>query len=375
MNDLHEFICLKPWTHIELRKNLDLGLCCEDWLPEPIGSMQSAESISTQFNSERARKIRRSILDGSFAYCNKTACPHLQMGNLPRRRDILKKTILPWNRASAADKEARDILQHGRDTARQPRFYQLCYDETCNITCPSCRSNTISMNQGETYERNLAVQERFYRETLTEPLQQWAIISICGSGDPFASRLYRQLQERIDGTSQPHLRINFQTNGLLFTPRLWEQLKNIHRNVLDIIVSVDAAQASTYEAVRRGGNWDTLMQNLKFIATLRQRRAFRGLFRLDFVVQQRNYREMVDFIRIAEGLRVDTIQFHALMPYMEHSEVTIGREYHEHAVWLQEHPEYEQLLQVLDNPAFDSPLVNLGVLTPLRRTNRTWSST
>lgn len=367
---MKEFFCLKPWTHIELRKNKELGLCCQDWLPEPIGTMQSAESIRAQFNSERARNIRRSILDGSFTYCNKIACPYLRMGNLPRRRDILNKGIWPWQRSHTEDKEARSILLHGRDTARQPRFYQLCYDETCNITCPSCRSGIISMNHGDSFEENKAIQEKFYRETLSEPLREWGIVSICGAGDPFASRLYRQLLEQIDGRLQPHLRINFQTNGLLLTPRLWEQLKNIHGNVLDIIVSVDAAQAPTYETVRRGGNWDTLMENLQFIAALRRQRAFRGMLRLDYVVQKRNYREMVDFLGIAERLQVDTVQFHAVMPYMNNSEVTTDREFHEHAVWLPEHPEHEQLLQVLDNPVFDKPLVNLGVLMPLRRTVR-----
>ena len=59
---------------------------------------------------------------------------------------------------------------------------------------------------------------------------------------------------------------------------------------VDIVdVSIDAGTKDTYEnKTRLGGHWETLLKNLKFISTIKSI----NFFRISFVVQNDNYKEM-----------------------------------------------------------------------------------
>ena len=60
-------------------------------MDEDIGNIHDS-SISEILNSDTAKNIRASILDGSFSYCNKKTCPRLQnVDALPKREDITQE--------------------------------------------------------------------------------------------------------------------------------------------------------------------------------------------------------------------------------------------------------------------------------------------
>ena len=50
---------------------------------------------------------------------------------------------------------------------------------------------------------------------------------------------------------------------------MWDSMKSIHPYVKTCEISIDAATKDTYEnKTRIGGDWDELINNLKFISTL-----------------------------------------------------------------------------------------------------------
>jgi len=65
-------------------------------------------------------------------------------------------------------------------------------------------------------------------------------------------------------------------------------------------ISIDAASEDTYHQIRVGGVWKILQQNLHFIFTKIPNLEF---VRLTFVVQNNNYMEMVDFIKMADNFQ------------------------------------------------------------------------
>ena len=101
------------------------------------------------------------------------------------------------------------------------------------------------------------------------------ILSITGSGDPFASRVYRDLLHSLDGRDFPNLEIALQTNGVLLTPRNWERMKRVHGNISSIIISFDAASEATYNVTRRGGHWPTRITSYNVCYTKLLRLIFR----------------------------------------------------------------------------------------------------
>lgn len=361
------YFCPYPWSHIEIRNDLSVGLCpCGGWLPESIGNLGDDTSLDDIYNSEKAKLIRESVLDGSFAFCDPKRCHFLQLGLLPKKDDILSSRSMTWNHTEVSTPEIRDILKYNITMGFTPKFYQLSYDESCNISCPSCRSKVIRLDKGDDFQKKKDAQKKIHYQLSCKPIDKWAIVNVSGIGDPFASKLYLELLETIDGYRYPKLMINFQTNGLLFNPQNWDRLHNIQSNFNDIIVSCDAATTETYKVVRRGGNWSVLQKNLRFIAGLRKTRKIKGQFRLDYVVQKRNFREMRDFVQMANDLGVDAITFHAIQPFFLHSEISSLDTYADHAVWLPEHHDYHEYLKIMRDPIFEDEKIYFELMSPCR---------
>jgi MoaA/NifB/PqqE/SkfB family radical SAM enzyme len=126
-----------------------------------------------------------------------------------------------------------------------------------------------------------------------------------------------------------------------------------------VCVSVDAAEAEVYEDLRRPGKWSVITQNLEFLSQLR--RADRVPYvSLNFVVQQKNYRQIPAFIEMTRALGFDRALFLKL--------INIGSftadEFVENDVCDPRHPEHQEFLATLRHPAVRWPEVHLFTLQP-----------
>jgi hypothetical protein len=100
--------------------------------------------------------------------------------------------------------------------------------------------------------------------------------------------------EKYPNTKNLHLH----TNGVGWTKKIWNQLKNLHKIPrITTEISIDAATEDTYHQIRVGGIWKVLQKNLKFIFTEIPNLEF---VRLTFVVQNNNYFEMSRFVEMAD---------------------------------------------------------------------------
>jgi len=364
--------CHKPWEMMEIvhvdfndqvTPNIFAFVCCNCWVNTPIGDVTKT-SIGDTYNSRKAQKIRQSVLDGDFSYCDKQHCPHIQNDSLPTVDEILNNDTFLWDGIEMNEeqtKKYRDIIINKTVTSDGPEFLHLSYDESCNLSCPSCRCEKVSWTEGPLYEHKKKAQQKVIDYAFGEPHNKYIHLSITGSGDPFGSKLFRELLFNIDGSKFPNVYINLQTNGVMFTPKYWDKMKRIHSNIDAVLISVDAGTEETYNVVRRGGNWKQLMANLDFLSEKRKLGEIKYL-RLDMIVQKRNYKEMVDLVKIAQ--RIDSNVYFASVQLWEPAE--LSKDFDSHAVWKEDHPEHKNFLEILQNPIFDDPRVDLGNLTEYR---------
>jgi hypothetical protein len=176
-------ICTKPfeWLEILNDKNRSAYLCCSAWLNVSAGATQNLDGssnkkiIETVWKGRLAKAIRRSVLDGSFSYCNKTLCPHLTSINGPVKH------------VSESEWQGYVDLLKG-DVDFHPKTLNCAYDRSCNLACPTCRTEII-MSDGS--RRSADMQ---YITSLIEQFDgKIEEIYITGSGDPFGSRHYWDL--------------------------------------------------------------------------------------------------------------------------------------------------------------------------------------
>ncbi len=104
--NLNGKICTKPFEEFHVLEG-STHLCCASWLPESAGNLNFTDWEST-WNSQSAQAIRASVHDGSFRYCNKTACrshsgqqPASCKGRSPGRSERWKTIVAqkerPWS--------------------------------------------------------------------------------------------------------------------------------------------------------------------------------------------------------------------------------------------------------------------------------------
>ncbi len=309
--------CSKPFEHMEIGKDGDVFLCCPGWQPASIGNVLDTPALEI-WQGAPAKAIRESIRTDTFRWC--TACP------------VLASVTGAVHHVEAAPIPSTDRIA----------VLNLAYDRTCNLTCPSCRTAPITHNTGPAYDRLQEIQNRVL------PLFPYVdLLNITGSGDPFASRTYRDLLRSLDPAAYPNMRLRLHTNALLFTHAVWETLGSAREMLTTVLVSIDAATPETYSVNRRGGDWATLRRNLAFVSRLGR------TLRLCFVVQANNWREMPAFVTMARGYGA-VVQFQKLRSWITYS----PEEYTSRAVHLAEHPERGAFLQLL--PALAAGDVDLS---------------
>jgi hypothetical protein len=342
--------CPNPFRQVDLEPNGAAFACCSSWLQTPMGNLRS-KSLRDMWNGHAMQKIRESIYDGSFRYCRHDRCPDIKNGSLPSLEEAERNTSY-----GAAVRKRRTTVD------ALPAFINLVNDRSCNLSCPSCRTERINFNEGHEYEKAARLQARLLEPYLAERNDRDFVINITGSGDPFASRAYRELLYTLDGSQYPNMKIALQTNGVLLTPRIWARMEKIHANISTILISFDAATEETYKLTRRGGHWPTLLENCRRMGELRAEGKVKYL-RYDFVAQRDNFREMPAFVALARELGGDRAYFSRMLDWGTWPR----HEYLERCPWEAGHPLRGDFLQVLRDPVFEGPFVDLGNLSDYHR--------
>lgn len=341
LDDLTERFCPRPFdtlTTVDSAGKCMTFLCnCGGWLPYSAGNILDAKEVDSVWNSKTAQEIRRSIINGDFSYCSRNLCPSILRDELPKKREITDPTLRTY------------IDQKVTYVSEAPKNVQLSHDASCNLACPSCRIEIMTANAAQN-DRLSEARDRFILPLLTKVK---GITVITGWGDPFASRHYRSILERLNRKDYPYLSLLIVTNGLLLNPKQWEAIHAAHEMILNLSVSVDAASAETYEDVRRPGRWSQLLTNLEFLGEQRRVGNLKSLI-LNFVVQKKNFREMPNFVRLGIDLGVDLVRF---QKYWNFGAQTMDA-FTDANVSASSHPLNAEFRDILKDPLLGNPIVD-----------------
>ncbi len=282
MVDLKKYICTVPFEALEITENKNF-MCCASWLKKELPNNVPIKDL---WNSDEAIEIRKSVSDGSYRYCDKNQCPFLA-----RLINLNTSNLGPIYNIN----EINDDIVHSMNTnytmSKGPKILQFSFDRSCNYKCPSCRVDMIVANTSKIKKINLTIDE--IENAYSDSIQT---IYCSGTADPFASVSYRNYLRNFNPQKYPNLKsIHLHTNASLWNKEMWDSMPNIHKYVTTCEISIDAGTQYTYENVTRlGGDWNNLINNLNFIATIKTLRSVK----CSFVVQQSNYTEMENFLNL-----------------------------------------------------------------------------
>jgi len=318
-----------PWYRFDVKPNDQVAICC--WGPTgSIGYLKEQTPLEI-WNSEKAISLRKSILSGSFKGCIKNNCP--QLSSISLKKEIREQRF--W----------KNIIDNNIVELENPIKISHSNDSNCNLSCPSCRPEKILKNTKENSKR---VKKEL--EFLLKEFPKAQILNIAGNADPFASTGYRQFLLNFNPDKYPNLKFDIRTNGTMLTPRLWDRLSNIHNNINELRISIDAGYKETYDKLRKGSDWHQVGKNVEYIS----KNTDNFQFCFDYVVQTENFRELPKFIEHCKMFKIDGAN---LQPIQNFGHWTNDRLL-KAQVFNPEHENFLELVDIMQDPIFkDIPLM------------------
>jgi hypothetical protein len=324
---LRQFVCPMPFQRFDIGPDGQVMVCCGHWLPTHIGNFMT-QPLQDVLNSPTAKAIRQSVTDGSYKYCNHLECGTMAQDALPRRDELRD----PRTRNAVATQN------YELDGVDQIMF---AFDQTCNLSCPSCRTHVITEKISQTTEKARAVEQN-----LLPLLPSLRTLHINPAGELFGSKPSRRLLELIDDERCPDLKLEIISNGTLFSREEWNKFPGIHNKVRSVRISIDAACKETFEKLRRLGKYDVFLKNMHFLCELRISGTLPQL-KFSFTYQLDNFREMKAFVDFCDTMHADFAIFERLQNI-----VFTEEEFRRKAVHFPDHPLYCEFIEVIKGPVF-----------------------
>lgn len=328
--DKDAHVCDMPFYDVEIKHNGDVYLCCPAWNPVIIGNLLEND-MRTIWNGVRANAVRTSVTDGSYKYCNHKTCPAMIAGG--GDRIIQKEAFVDPQRSL-------------------PRNFAFSIDNTCNLTCPTCRTSKILSLDNETREKSLAILRSVFRSVFNEPHNDEVIMTFDGAGEIFFSGVYREIFETeevfLTPDKWPNFKVVLCTNGTMMTEKIQDKYRNMFNRSLGIRISIDAGNKDSYEKVRQGGDWELLWNNINYLYnnTLKSNSSISWAWNL--ILQDDNFESLPELVKLAH-------QYPENLPEIYITNVLNWgtwsiEEYNKKAVWLPTAPRHSLLKEILSLP-------------------------
>lgn len=275
----YSFRCARPFGYCDVIGD-ELYLCCPDFLPVSAGSMRS-EPFTACWGSCMAQILRLSILNGTYVFCNKQYCD-----------------LFDFDQECTGQPELN--LDDGYTCPEYPHTLMVGIDYTCNLRCPSCRTEVCAAAGEERKE-----MERKAEDLLEHVIPYVNRLWLAGSGEVFFSRVYKKILN--DERCKKRKNISILSNGTLFDEKRWEMLKESYDS-MEIAISMDGIKDATIENLRRGSDAQILKRNLERLGDLRKKGEIDKLF-LSCVLQDANIAELYELLEYCREIGVDKVQF------------------------------------------------------------------
>jgi MoaA/NifB/PqqE/SkfB family radical SAM enzyme len=261
-------------------------------MPITVGNLKT-QTLDSMLATELAASIRQSIINGTYQYCNEKFC------------GVIINDLL--NPIETLPPVVRTLINDSTQFC-MPTHISLQGDRTCNLSCPSCRLGIIKTPE-EQLQSQRDIGKLLYNNLFSRPNDQKIVVETSGTGEFFASELLISFVNSIDQQQFPQLKLHIGTNGLL-APTRWNRVNNLDQLAEKITVSIDAVTAGTYEKLRRGGQWNDLLDSMQFFKNKKQQIGAKLHTRM--IVQQQNYCEMVEFYHFCKAFDVDVVEYSRL---------------------------------------------------------------
>lgn len=168
----------------------------------------------------------------------------------------------------------------------------------CNLNCRIC--DTQSMEKKE------LLLEEFKK--ILDMFPFCVELKLTGNGESF---MVKDFFKMLEYAKSKNIKVSFYTNMTLVNELIARRL--IELNINEIFISIDSSQPDTFERIRKGARYNTVIENINLINKLKAE--YDSLYpELYFAVvaMKENIKDIPDLIRLACKLKIKGVVIHHL---------------------------------------------------------------
>lgn len=178
----------------------------------------------------------------------------------------------------------------------------------CNLRCVMCHFSDDAIFKRPTRQLTAAEFERLFDEIGSSVSH---VMLSCGD-EPLVSKHLPAIVEYL-AREHPEVEIEFCTNAILMRASTRDLI--IRTGVAKLLFSIDAVSKPLLESIRVGCRYEQVIGNIMALRDLRQRCGVRRpAFIFNFVMMTRNIHEAPAFVKMAQALGAEAIDFRHLVP-------------------------------------------------------------
>ena len=315
---VYKKICKYPFTHIEINHFGCVSFCCAQADKHiKIGNIFE-QPFDEIWNGKKAQEIRKAIINNNYEYCNIEMCSGIE--------DHINYTI-----------EQSSLI------ASYPKTINMTIDNSCDCRCIICRDK----NKKLTKKQQELLKKRI-DEIYIPILKNADIVLLDSDGEIFQSE-YSKIFLKKAAETYPKLKFELLTNGILCDEKNLTELGIIDR-IFGITVSLHAATKETYEKYVRGGDFNKVIENIKYLKNLEKQKVIEYIS-LTFCITPINFRELIDIVKFATKLKISI----CLTNFCNWgNDIELCKNFEKNDILNPNHPNHQELKSILQNSIFNS---------------------
>ena len=266
-NKESKIFCIAPWTHMRVRQNKTVGICCES--PKNIIGNLNKQSLKEVWNSNEMKIIRQQMLSNKPVHHCKI-CYNKEKNGIPSLRHNLNERY--WHKHKGIVSSTK---KDGTVEDLNLVYWDFTFSNLCNQRCRTCwhgASTQWYLDHMKLYGMNKdSMPPQYLRiwdnkddlfQDLNDLFNKVEHIYFSGGEPLIIDEHYHILLKLIElGRTDVHIYYNTNFNNLTYKNYdlfdLWSKFDKVK-----VDISVDGSK-DQYNFLRKGGDWNVLVKNIK----------------------------------------------------------------------------------------------------------------
>ena len=303
--------CRYPFERLNIEWDGNVTFCCPAFTHDYLLGNIFKDSVEDLLYGEKAVEFRKSVYNNTYKYCDLKYCFEYRDYNI---KEFEEKFV---------------------DRPLYPKVVHLSYVKACNVRCMTCRDDLIVETKENIENFNKIIDK------VMDICRDAEIVYLNGSGEVFVSSHLKSLIKKISD-KYPNIKFMIVSNGLLFNEKHVKEF-GFDGKIWKVGLSIHGATKKTYERIVRGGHWEQLHKNLKYISKLKKKGEIRELD-FNFVFHSLNFKEMPKFVKMANKYGANAY-FSRFRKWGDSS--VMCSNYEKYTCWEPNHPDYKEFIKVL----------------------------